>query len=46
MNRIWIDSTNIFEIQCITEGLRIDNERLDTKIQSQKDKSNDLYIEN
>ena len=37
---------NGFEIQCITEGLQIDNARLGTKIQSQMDKTNDFYMEN
>ena len=37
---------NSFEIQCITEELQIDNVGLSTKIQSQKDKTNDLYMEN
>ena len=33
-----------FEIQCITEGRRIDKAGLSTKIQSQLDKTNDLYV--
>ena len=34
MKRIWIESMNSFEIQCITQGLEIDNAKLNTKIQS------------
>ena len=41
MKRMWIDSMNSFEIQCITEGLQIDKAGLDTKIQSQ---TNDFYM--
>ena len=37
---------NSVEIQCITEGLQIDNASLSTKIESQKDKTNDFYMEN
>ena len=37
---------NSFEIQYIIEGLQIDNASFSTKIQSQKDKTNDFYIEN
>ena len=37
---------NSCEIQCITEWLQIDNARLNTKIQSQIDKTNDLELEN
>ena len=44
MNGIWMESTNSFEIQCITEGPQIDNASLSTRIQSQKDKTNDFYI--
>ena len=33
---------NSFEIQCNTEGLRIDNAGLNTKVQSQMDKANDF----
>ena len=40
---MWIESMNSFEIQCITEGLQIDNAGLSTKIQSQLDKTNDFY---
>ena len=43
MDRIWIESMNSFEIQCITEGLQIDNACLSTKIQSQKNKKK-IYI--
>ena len=39
-----IESMNIFEIQCITEGLQIDKAGLSTKIQSQMDKANDFYV--
>ena len=46
MNRIWIEAMNSLEIQCITEGLQIDNASLCTKIQSQKDKTNVFYMEN
>ena len=35
---------NIFEIQCITKALQIDNAGLSTKIQSQLDKTNDFYV--
>ena len=35
---------NSFEIQCITEGLRMDKAGLSTKIQSQMDKTNDFYV--
>ena len=41
---MWIKSMNIFEIQCITKGLQIDNAGLSTKIQSQLDKTNDFYV--
>ena len=41
---MWIKSMNIFEIQCITEGLQIDKAGLSTKIQSQMDKTNDFYV--
>ena len=40
---MWIDSMNSFEIQCNTEGLQIDNAGINTKIQSQMDKTKDLY---
>ena len=40
---MWIESMNSFEIQCITEGLQIDKAGLSTKIQSQMDKTNNLY---
>ena len=36
---------NSFEIQCNTEGLQIDNAGVNTKIQSQKDKTNDFYMQ-
>ena len=41
---MWIESMNSFEIQCITEGLQIDKAGLNTKIQSQLDKTNDFYV--
>ena len=41
---MWIESMNSFEIQCITEGLQIDKASLSTEIQSQLDKTNDLYV--
>ena len=41
---MWIKSMNIFEIQCITEGLQIDKAGLSTKIQSRIDKTNDFYV--
>ena len=41
---MWIESMNSFEIQCITEGLQIDKAGLSTKIQSQRDKTNDFYV--
>ena len=37
-----MESMNSFEIQCITEGLQIDEAGLNTKIQSQMDKTNDF----
>ena len=39
-----MESMNSFEIQCNTEGLQIDKAGLGTKIQSQMDKKNDLYM--
>ena len=39
---MWIESMKTFEIQCITEGLQIDNVGLSSKIQSQMDKINDF----
>ena len=45
MKELWIESTNSFEIQCITEGLQIDNASLSTKTPSQMDKPNDFYME-
>ena len=42
--RICIESMNSVEMQCITEGQHIDNASLSTKIQSQKDKTNDFFI--
>ena len=41
-----IESMNIFEIQCITEGLQIDKAGLSTMIQSELDKTNDFYVKN
>ena len=41
---MWIESMNSFEIQCNTEGLQIDKADINTKIQSQKDKTNDFYM--
>ena len=35
---------NSFEIQCLTEGLQIDKAGLSTKIQSQMDKTNEVYV--
>ena len=35
---------NSCEIQCITEGLQIDKAGLNTKIQSQMDKTSDLKL--
>ena len=40
-----IESMNSFEIQCNTEGLQIDKAGINTKIQSQKDKTNDFYMQ-
>ena len=40
---MWIESMNSFEIQCITEGLQLDKAGLNTKIQSQLNKTNDFY---
>ena len=39
---MWIESMKSFEIQCNTEGLQMDNAGLNTKIQSQMDKTKDL----
>ena len=39
---MWIESMNSFEIQGNTEGLQIDKAGLDTKIQSQMDKTKDF----
>ena len=41
-HRIWIESMNSVEIQCITEGLQIDKAGINTKIQPQMDKTNDF----
>ena len=41
---MWIESMNIFENQCITEGLQIDKAGLSTKIQSQMNKTNFFYV--
>ena len=41
---MWIESMNSFEIQCNTEGLQIDKADINSKIQSQKDKTNDFYM--
>ena len=38
---MWIESMNSFEIQCNTEGLQTDKARINTKIQSEKHKTND-----
>ena len=35
---------NSFEIQCNTKGLQIDKAGINTKIQSQKNKTNDFYM--
>ena len=43
---MWIESMNSFEIQCITEGLKIDKAGLSTKIQSGMDKTNNFHMEN
>ena len=42
---MWIESMNSIEIQCNTEGLQIDKAGINTKIQSQKDKTNDFYMQ-
>ena len=42
---MWIESMNSFEIQHNTKGLQIDKAGLNTKIQSQKDKTNDFYMQ-
>ena len=39
-----IESTNSFEIQCITEGPQIDKAGLSTTIQSQLNKTNNFYV--
>ena len=41
---MWIESMNSFEIQCNKEGLHIDKAGSNTKIQSQKDKTNFFYM--
>ena len=41
---MWIESMNSFEIQFKTEGLHIDKAGINTKIQSQKDETNDFYM--
>ena len=41
---MWIESMNSFEIQCNKEGLQIDNAGINTKNQSQTDKTNDFYM--
>ena len=41
---MWIESMNSFEIQRITEGVKIDKAGLSTNIQSQMDKTNDFYV--
>ena len=39
---MWIESMNSFEIQCNTKRLQIDQAGLNTKIQSQMDKTKDF----
>ena len=39
-----MESMNSFEIKCNTEGMQIDKAGRDTKIQSQKDRTNDFYM--
>ena len=39
---MWIESMNSFEIKCNTEGLQLDKAGLNTKIQSQMDKTKDF----
>ena len=39
---MWIESMNGFEIQCITEGLQIDDAGINTKIQSKMDNTKDF----
>ena len=41
MNRMWIESMNVFGIQYITEGLQIDRAGLSKMVESQMDKTND-----
>ena len=41
---MWIESMNSCELHCITQGLQIDKAGLNTKIQSQMDKTNDFYM--
>ena len=41
---MWIESINSFEIQCNTEGMQIDKAGINTKIESQKDETNDFYM--
>ena len=39
---MWIESMNSLEIQCNTEGLQIDKAGINTKIQSQMDRTKGL----
>ena len=41
---MWIESMNIFERQCTTEGLQIDKAGFNRKIQSQMDKTNGFLM--
>ena len=41
---MWIESMNSLEIQCITEGLQMDKAGLSTNIQSEMDKTNDIFV--
>ena len=41
---MWIESMNSFEIQRNTKGLQMDKAGLNTKSQSQKNKTNDFYM--
>ena len=41
---MWIESMNSFEVQYNTEGLQKDKAGINTKLQTQKDKTNDFYM--
>ena len=41
---MWMEEMNSCEIQCNTEGLQIDKAGINTKIQSQQNKTKDFYM--